>query len=116
MPTLPRNLIIQLNLFAGQLYLSSYQEYVEVCQFLGLAYEKTEDGAVVAADGFIISQNGIVGPGSQCTFRDSPVKFLKVLMTKIRKNCEGIDKTHLGQILDGKILLPADFVKSEDGC
>jgi hypothetical protein len=115
MPTLPLNLIIQLNLFAGQLYLSSYREYVEVCQFLGLAYEKTENGAVVAADGFIISRNGSVGPGSQCTFRDSPVKFLKVLMTKIRRNCEGIDKTHMGQILDGKILLPADFGNLEDG-
>lgn len=115
MPTLPRSLVIQLNLFAGQLYLSSYQEYVDICQFLGLAYEKTEEGAVIAADGFIISQNGSVGPGSQSTFQDSPVKFLKVLMTKIRRNCESIEKTHLGQILDGKILLPADFVKSEDG-
>lgn len=115
MPTLPRNLIIQLNLFAGQLYLNSYQEYVEVCQFLGLAYEKTKQGTIVTADGFIISQNGSAGPGSQCTFKDSPVKFLKVLMTKIRRNCEGIDKTHLGQILDGKILLPADFVKLEEG-
>jgi hypothetical protein len=114
MPTLPRNLIIQLNLFSGQLYLSSYQEYLEVCQFLGLAYETTENGAVVAADGFIISRNDSAGPGSQCTFMDSPVKFLKVLMTKIRRNCEGIDKTHLGQILDGKILLPSDFGNSED--
>ncbi|KAF8860560.1 hypothetical protein BDZ45DRAFT_800719 [Acephala macrosclerotiorum] len=115
MPTLPRNLIIQLNLFAGQLYFNSYEEYVEVCQFLGLAYEKTGYGAVVAADGFIISRNGSLGPGPPCTFRDSPVKFLKVLMTKIRRNCEGIDKTHMGQILDGKILLPADFGISEDG-
>ncbi|KAG0649292.1 hypothetical protein D0Z07_4347 [Hyphodiscus hymeniophilus] len=115
MPTMPRNLIIQLNLFAGQLYLSSYQEYVELCQSLGLAYGKTDKGNVVAADGFIISRNGSVGPGSGCTFTDSPVKFLKVLMTNIRRNCEAIDKTHMGQILDGKILLPTDFGKWEDG-
>ena len=52
MPTLPRNLIIQLNLFAGQLYLNSYQEYEEICEFLGLAYEKTKDADVVAAAAF----------------------------------------------------------------
>ncbi|TVY36417.1 hypothetical protein LSUB1_G007938, partial [Lachnellula subtilissima] len=35
---LPRHLIIQLNLFAGQLYLASFDEYKEVCSFLGLAW------------------------------------------------------------------------------
>ncbi|KAK6584182.1 hypothetical protein PZA11_003912 [Diplocarpon coronariae] len=113
MPTIPRHLITQLNLFAGQLYFSSYQEYVEVCQLLGLAYEKSGPGTIVAADGFIIHRNGCAGPGSDCTLKDSPVKFLKVLMTKIRRNCEGIDKTHMGQILGGKILLPADLETSE---
>lgn len=31
---IPRSFIIELNLFAGKLYLSSYEEYVEVCDFL----------------------------------------------------------------------------------
>ena len=45
---------MQLNLFAGQLYLSSFMECVEVCTFLGLAWEKAEEGCVIAADGFIM--------------------------------------------------------------
>ena len=53
-PILPRCFVVQLNLFAGQLYLSSFMEYVEVCTFLGLAWEKAEEGCVVAADGFIM--------------------------------------------------------------
>lgn len=99
--TLPRNLIVQLNLFAGQLYLNSFKEYVEVCETLGLAW-KPEDGCVVAADGFIVSGEG-VGKENE-GFKDSPVKFLQVLMTKIRRNCESIDKTDLGNILEGSVL------------
>ncbi|KAI9048432.1 hypothetical protein LZ554_007268 [Drepanopeziza brunnea f. sp. 'monogermtubi'] len=114
MPTLPRELTIQLNLFAGQLYFSSYQEYIDVCQVLGLAHEKTTAGTVVDSDGFIVSRDGSAGPGVQCTFKDSPVTFLKVLMTKIRRNCEGIDKTHMGHVLGGVVLSPADLEMSED--
>ena len=43
-PTIPRHLITQLNLYAGQLYLSSYDVYLEVCKFLNLASEMTPDG------------------------------------------------------------------------
>ncbi|KAF2728036.1 hypothetical protein EJ04DRAFT_389558, partial [Polyplosphaeria fusca] len=32
----PRSLVVQLNLFAGQLYLRSFDEYVELCDHLGL--------------------------------------------------------------------------------
>jgi hypothetical protein len=110
---LPRHLVVQLNLFSGQLYLSSFEEYVEICKFLGLAWKAAEDGCIVAADGFI------VGSGSspaivRSTFKDSPVKFLRVLLTKIRKNCESIDKTHMGKILDGRLLLPSDFEEVEE--
>ncbi|KAK2624987.1 hypothetical protein QTJ16_005356 [Diplocarpon rosae] len=113
MPTMPRHLITQLNLFAGQLYFSSYPEYVEACQLLGLACEKTAPGTVVTADGFVIRREGSAGPGSGCTFQDSPVKFVKVLMTRIRRNGAGIDKTHMGQLLGGKILRPADVESAE---
>ncbi|KAF7560418.1 hypothetical protein G7046_g3736 [Stylonectria norvegica] len=34
---IPRRMIIELNLFAGQLYLESFKEYTEVCEYLGLA-------------------------------------------------------------------------------
>ncbi|KAE9371942.1 hypothetical protein N431DRAFT_456702 [Stipitochalara longipes BDJ] len=110
---LPRRLVVQLNLFSGQLYLSSFQEYVELCKFLGLAWEKTEEGRFVAADGFIV-HGGASSGVSNSAFTASPVKFLRVLLTKIRRNCEGIDKTHMGKILDGILLLPADFGDDEE--
>lgn len=111
---LPRHLVVQLNLFAGQLYLRSFQEYVEVCMFLGLAWETAKEGCVVAADGFIV-KNGTSSKTSKSAFNDSPVKFLKVLMTKIRRNCAGVDKTHMGRIFDGRLLRPSDFGEPEDG-
>jgi len=77
-----------------------------MCQFLGIAWSNARDG--VAPDGFIL-KNISGGQKSRCTFTHSPVKFLKVLMTKIRRNCEGVDKTHMGKLLDGQILLPSDF-------
>ncbi len=101
--SVPRSLILQLNLFAGQLYLSSFTEYTEVCDFLGLAWRAAEEGVSVSTDGFIVPASGQGG------FKDSPVEFLKVLTTKIRRNCEGIEKTHLGKMLNGGLLEEADF-------
>jgi hypothetical protein len=106
--SLPRRLVIQLNLFAGQLYFSSFEEYVEVCEYLGLAWEKTGADCMVASDGFII-RDRTIQETSRSPFTDSPVQFLKVLMTKIRRNNEGIDKTHIGMILDGQLLRRSDF-------
>jgi hypothetical protein len=94
----PRSLVIQLNLFAGQLYLRSFNEYVELCDHLGLNWKATEDGEVVRADGFIVPAVGKWG------LKDSPVNFLRVLLTKVRRNCEGIEKTHIGKILIGMLL------------
>ncbi|KAN0110108.1 hypothetical protein V8E51_006495 [Hyaloscypha variabilis] len=110
---IPRHLVVQLNLFSGQLYLGSFSEYVELCKFLGLAWEKTEEGCIVAADGFVIKRGGSSGV-STSTFTASPVQFLRILLTKIRRNCEGIDKTHMGKILDGRLLLPADFDEDKE--
>ncbi|KIW91627.1 uncharacterized protein Z519_07595 [Cladophialophora bantiana CBS 173.52] len=107
---LPRRQVLLLNIFAGQLYLSSFKEYVETCALLELASEKAKEGCIVAADGFIIRD--CIGTGeskSGSAFDRSPVPFLKVLMTKIRRNCQSIDKTHMGTILDGRLLRPSDF-------
>ncbi|CZR56907.1 uncharacterized protein PAC_06796 [Phialocephala subalpina] len=106
---LPRHLVVLLNLFAGQLYLESFKEYIEVCELLGLAWDKSEEGCVVAADGFILQNDKV-----KSTFKNSPTRFLKVLMTKVRRNCESIEKTHMGKILDGRLLTRADFEEVED--
>ncbi|KAI9370544.1 hypothetical protein BJX61DRAFT_544525 [Aspergillus egyptiacus] len=99
----PTALRIQLNLFAGQLYIESFDEYREICAFLGVASVPTPEGVTVAADGFIVGNTN---------FTKSPLKFLRLLMSQIRKDGQEIDKTHLGRLLDGKLLSMTDF---EDG-
>ncbi|KAK3077116.1 hypothetical protein LTS18_011173 [Coniosporium uncinatum] len=100
---IPQHLRIQLNLFAGQLYVSTFEEYTAMCDFLGLAWQPQRHGVEVASDGFIIK-------GKPTCFTRSPVKFLKVLFTKIRRNCGTIDKTHIGRVLNGTLLEETEFV------
>lgn len=106
---LERSLVLQLNLFAGQLYFRSFEEYTETCAFLGLAWKAAGEDMIVDADGFILDGPG--KGGANGSFRSSPIKFLNILMTKIRKHCESVSKTHMGAILDGKLLQPSDFTE-----
>ena len=101
--SVPRRLIMQLNLFAGLLYRTSFADYKELCSLLNLATGSALGDIEVAADGFILSNI----PNSR--IKNSPIKFLKTLMTKVRRNCESIEKTHIGKILDGKVLSKEDF-------
>ncbi|KAJ5632332.1 hypothetical protein N7490_008671 [Penicillium lividum] len=96
----------QLNLFSGQLYLNSYLEYQSLCEFLGVASVKTSAGLIVAADGFI--QPG--SAASRSTFHKSPIRFLSILMSDIRKDCQEVGKTHIGRILRGQLLSQSDFL------
>lgn len=109
---LPSSMRLLLNVFSGQLYFASYADYEETCKMLSLAWQATENGVVVEADGFI--------PNSACDrdeiFTKSPVKFLKVLLTKIRRDCEGIDKTHWGRFFSGDLPRRKDFGTAADGC
>lgn len=91
------SLAMQLDLFAGQLYLSSYDDYLKACQFLNLASSPRKEGEIVSADGFIVS-------GHSGKLRTSPVKFLHEFMSKIRRNGQGIGKTDMGGMLGGSIL------------
>lgn len=100
---IPRRLLLKLDVFAGQLYLNSYDDYLQVCALLGLATEAAKEGQVVAADGFILRNCGKARPGS------SPVKFLSELMCNIRRNGQGISKTDMGYILEGKLLERSHF-------
>jgi hypothetical protein len=106
---IPDDLQIQLNLFSGQLYLETYLEYQNLCEFLGVASVKTPEGLVVAADGFI--QQG--SAGAKSNFHQSPLKFLTVLMSQIRKDCQEIGRSHVGRILSGQLLSVSDFLKTE---
>jgi hypothetical protein len=99
----PRSLTMQLNLFAGSLYLRSYTEYGELCDFLGLLRGKVKPGQRVSSDGFIVPPTGAWG------LKESPVPFLRALLMKIRKEGEGIEKTIVGRILHGARLEESDF-------
>jgi hypothetical protein len=109
----PRGLAMQLALFAGQLYISSFEDYKEICRFLGLSaqaltQEMGEQGWKVAADGFILS-DGQGQPGGGTGPCESPVAFFKILMSKIRRNGDGIAKTDIGILLEGKLFQPSEF-------
>lgn len=44
-----------------------------------------------------------------CEFEVSPVAFLSEVDKKIRRDCMGMEKMHMGRILAGDILTESDF-------
>jgi hypothetical protein len=89
------------------LYLRSLSEYNELCDYLGLLRGKAKMGQQVYADGFIDPPTGIWG------LKQSPVPFLRSLLMKIRREGEGVEKTHMGRILNGIRLEEEDFKDNE---
>lgn len=96
-------LLIQLNLFAGQLYFESYLSYSSTCSYLGLQWKLSEEEISVDGDGFIIDG------ARQGAFDQSPIEVLKVLACKIRRHGLDITRTHLGKMLGGIILDGTSF-------
>jgi hypothetical protein len=102
---------LQLNLFAGQTYLSNYEEYVEVCQFLGLCYQEPPTSVQVQRDNFVLpSSRAAFDPTMQevCPFKESPVAYMKMIITMRRKGLN-FESSHMGKILNGDLLTPRDF-------
>lgn len=101
----------QLNLFSGQLYLKSSDEYTELCRTLRLSRTVASKDVRLDPDNFIRSakNEAICRAMKTSTFTASPVKFLKVFLSHTRRDCRSIDKTHLGKILDGVLLQDQDF-------
>lgn len=114
-PPPPNELVTQLNLFAGQLYLRTYDDYVRLCRFLGLSYSENEGDDDIAADGFVgrAAAGGTGTDYGECKFEQSPVGFLSVLFKRIRRDCPDIEKTHMGRVLAGEILRECDFEGNE---
>jgi hypothetical protein len=95
----PAHVRMELNLFAGQLYFDSREEYEGICALLALsmAHPKAEYSEV---DGFV--------PPAYRTGRNSPfarsrIPLLKTLI-ELRRKGKGYYLTHLGQVLNGKPL------------
>ncbi|KAG2337797.1 hypothetical protein BDR05DRAFT_894660 [Suillus weaverae] len=102
-------LICQLNLFAGQLYFSSYEMYLRTCNFLGLNAPDLGDEDVIAdSDGFIREENRPSARAS-CLFKQSQLPPLKKLFGMRRKGM-GYLPTHLGKVFNGRILTKEDFL------
>lgn len=124
---LPHPLRLQLNLFAGQLYMDCFGDYKMACDYLCLAWQKPSSPSsiplIIRADGFIAplgEEEQIateVHRGGQDEekvipqrlFFHSPTQFLRVYLTKIRHDCEPIDRTHWGRLLVGEQLGDSDF-------
>ncbi|UNI17476.1 hypothetical protein JDV02_003816 [Purpureocillium takamizusanense] len=106
---IPVRIRIELMLFSGQHYFDSYDQYVSVCDFLCLAHEATSGGRRVGPDGFIEPEDHPPGRDASSIFRESPVRFLKVLMTQVLRSGRDIEKTHLGRLLEGVLLTSQDL-------
>lgn len=104
----PLRLVTELNLFAGQLYFASYEQYVDACKFIGVSWEpRDDDDDEDSSSGTNRKKEGEGEGGGGA--KVSPVAFFTELHTKIRRNCQTIDKTHMGKLLGFHLLAPSDF-------
>ncbi|KAF7865854.1 hypothetical protein EAF04_006019 [Stromatinia cepivora] len=107
--------IMELNLFAGQLYLRSYDEYIRLCQFLGLCHYPPQDDVEIACDNFVsVSSRAAFDPVMKevCPFVKSPVGFLQKVFA-LRRRGQSFEDTHMGRILNGELLTRKDFDDEE---
>jgi hypothetical protein len=95
----PAHIRIELNLFAGQLYFDSKEEYEGVCVLLALA--RAHPGTTYSqVDGFVPPEHRT---GRPSPFPQSRVHILKTLIGLRRKGL-GYYRTHMGQILNASSL------------
>ncbi|KAI9459710.1 hypothetical protein BJY52DRAFT_1211758 [Lactarius psammicola] len=110
--TAPAHLRIELDLFAGQLYFDSREQYQLVCVLFWL--HMTHPGAKhVEVDGFVPPAYRM---GESSPFSVSVIPMFKEL-TGLRRKGMGFGGTDLGRVLDGR-LLSSEFeswVKKECG-
>lgn len=112
----PKEYLIELNIFAGQLYFKGCMESLDVFEFLGMAppnMTEAPPGAEIGPDRFINITNPEEYKGFRSRFTQSPVRAIKRLMTTIRRESGAIDKTHMGMLLDGHVLSVDDLEPSK---
>ncbi|KAI9510762.1 hypothetical protein F5148DRAFT_1274598 [Russula earlei] len=95
----PAHLRTELNLFAGQLYLDSKEEYERVCVLLAL-FMAHPGAEFTEVDGFVLPA---YRTGENSPFKQSKISILKELISLRRKGM-GYHRTHLGQILNANPL------------
>ncbi|KAK3360569.1 hypothetical protein B0T25DRAFT_629629 [Lasiosphaeria hispida] len=100
---IPRKRTLLLNLFAGALYVRGYQQYVEVCRFLGVPCE------ALTIEGEEIEDV----PPSPTEFKKDPLPFFRELMM-IRRDGRDITTTDMGHILAGVPIEKKIFTERQD--
>ena len=111
----PSLLVDQLNIFAGLLYLKDYRTYIRLCRFL-CVYARDlacEEGIEVGRNGFIEPMNRPRHLQNIHTFQSAPLLSLRALMGLRRKGAS-FTLTHMGKLLDGRLLSEDDFDRSGD--
>ncbi|KAK1219720.1 hypothetical protein PQX77_017526 [Marasmius sp. AFHP31] len=104
-------MITQLNLCAGQLYFSDYEEYRRITGFLGICIREDRN-CQAENDGFVRPENrGSARLSLECQFDRSPLSYLKLLVGSRRKGIT-YDPTHLGKTLNTRYLVHDDFETS----
>jgi hypothetical protein len=112
----------QLNLFAGQLFVDSWDAYVGLCAFLGVYSHESprlygrEIGLHRGSDGFIRSGlrsatpalARILEPYEGKSFQRSVIEALREHVSSTR-NGKDFLRTHIGQLLHGRLLAKKDF-------
>ena len=95
----PRHVRVGLNLFAGQLYFDSREEYENVCILLALS-RAHPDAKYTEVDGFVPPEHRT---GRHSPFEESRIYIFKKLIGLRRKGTSYF-RTHLGQILNANSL------------
>ncbi|KAK0456876.1 hypothetical protein EV421DRAFT_1896074 [Armillaria borealis] len=101
-------LTTQLNIFAGQLYLTDYAAYRALCLFLGLHLPGETDGLPYQSDGFISQRDRSRDGRVDLSPFTSPVPFLKGLVA-LRRKGNTYMSTHVGKLLHGHSLTLESF-------
>ena len=110
-------LLHQINLFAGTLYLDTYEDYNEICHYLGVATEKvskTSDQEVLFNRGEFIplELRKRIGWPTESPFTSNPLPSLAHLLS-IRHRGYDISRTHLGMLVRGRPIPIEDFDRTE---
>ena len=98
----------QLNIWAGQLYLDEYEIYLRLCLLLGVS-SQPGGHTELENDLFVPPDERIGEMKNDCLFKESPLPLLKELFALRRKGMS-FEQTHLGKILNARMLLQEDFV------
>ncbi|KEF51501.1 uncharacterized protein A1O9_12418 [Exophiala aquamarina CBS 119918] len=110
--TISRDQVAILNLFAGQLYFSNFEDYQLLCTLIGL-WDGERELLVrrnVLTDNWVPPACRKANGWTECPFVESPVQTLKAFIGMRRMGNEWLE-THMDHILSGRLLRRKDFEK-----